>query len=286
MSMKIKARRWLIVIIFLLPIAALATWAFLIEPNRLVINEQTIYLPNWKETLGSVKIAAISDLHVGSPFVDVEKLQAVVTKTNRSQPDLIVLLGDYMVRDTWDSTPVEPEIIAEALKGLRAPLGVFAVLGNHDHWYHAGKVRSALENAGIRVLENEVVGIQKGDETFWLVGLADAWTGKDDIAGTSQKIPLNEPAIVLTHNPDILPRLPAALRLTLAGHTHGGQVNIPLLGRRIVPSEFGERYAAGHIEENGKQLFVTTGIGTSVFPVRFRVPPEIVLLNIWKRPDL
>jgi predicted MPP superfamily phosphohydrolase len=86
--------------------------------------------------------------------------------------------------------------------------------------------------------------------------------------------------IALTHNPDILPRLPTLLQLTLAGHTHGGQVNIPLLGRRIVPSEFGQRYAAGHIEEAGKHLFVTTGIGTSVFPVRFRVRPEIAVLTL------
>lgn len=272
----------MLLLILLVPIIILGAWSLLIEPNRLVIHEQNIYLPNWKEALGTLKIAAIADLHAGSPFIDVGKLREVVAKTNQSQPDLIVLLGDYMVRDTWDKTPLEPEVIAEALKDLRAPLGVFAVLGNHDHWYDAEKVDSALENAGIRVLENEVVEIQKSGQTFWLVGLADAWTGKDDIAGTSQKIPPDEPAIVLTHNPDILPRLPATMHLTLAGHTHGGQVNLPLLGRRIVPSEFGERYAAGHVEEDGKQLFVTTGVGTSILPVRFRVPPEIAILTIQK----
>ncbi len=185
-----------------------------------------------------------------------------------------------MVRDTWHSKTVEPQVIAETLKDLRAPLGVYAVLGNHDWWYDGGKVREALENAGIRVLDNEVAQLQKNDQTFWLVGLADAWTGRDDIAGTTQKVPAGQPAIAITHNPDILPRLTSILQLTLAGHTHGGQVNLPFLGRRIVPSEFGQRYAAGHVEEAGKRLFVTTGIGTSVFPVRFRVPPEIAVLTV------
>ncbi len=283
--MKTNKTRLAIGMIVVLPFLILGAWAFVIEPNRLVIHEETIYLPNWLEPLDGTRVAAISDIHAGSPFINVEKLHQVVARTNGLHPDVIVLLGDFMVRDTWDSTPVEPEVIAQALKDLQAPLGVFAVLGNHDHWYNAEKVRAALENAGIRVLENDVTRLQKNGAAFWLAGLADAWTGKDDIAGTAKRVPVDEPAIVLTHNPDILPRLPSTLRLTLAGHTHGGQVNIPLLGRRIVPSEYGERYAAGHIEEDGKQLFVTTGIGTSVFPVRFRVPPEIALLNIRKIPN-
>lgn len=258
----------------------LASWAFVIEPNRLVVHEETIALAHWPSALNGLRIAAIADVHAGSPFIDADKLRLLVQRTNETKPDVIVLLGDYMVEDSWHSKQTAPEAIAEALKGLQAPLGVFAVLGNHDWSYNGTKVRTALESQGIRVVDNDVVRLERNGQPFWLVGIADAWSQTDDIAGTAKKIPTGEPAIALTHNPDILPRFPPAFQLTLAGHTHGGQVNLPFLGRRIVPSEFGQRYAAGHIEEEGKHLFVTTGIGTSIFPVRFRVPPEIAVLTL------
>jgi len=129
-------------------------------------------------------------------------------------------------------------------------------------------------------MDNDVVRLEKNGQAFWLVGIADAWSLSDDIAGTASRVPPGEPAIALTHNPDILPRFQQSFLLTFAGHTHGGQVNLPFLGRRIVPSEFGQRYAAGYIQEEGKHMFVTTGIGTSVFPVRFRVPPEIAVITL------
>lgn len=279
--MKKRNKAWLlglgVTVAFLLFLAA---WAFLIEPNRLIVHEETIEIKQWPSALSGLKVAALSDIHAGSPFIDVDKLRLIVDKTNSAKPDVIVLLGDYVVRDAWHSTLIEPEVIAQTLKGLQAPLGVYAVLGNHDWWYNERKVRAALETAGIRVVDNDVVQLKKNGQAFWFVGLADAWTGRDDILGTSARVPVGEPAIALTHNPDILPRLPPTLPLTLAGHTHGGQVNLPLLGRLIVPSMFGQRYAAGHVEESGKHLFVTTGIGTSVFPVRFRVPPEIAVLTL------
>lgn len=258
----------------------LALWAFVIEPNRLVVHEETIALTHWPSALNGLRIAAIADIHAGSPFIDAAKLRLIVERTNETKPDVIVLLGDYMVRDSWHSKRMVPEAIAEALHELRAPFGVYAVLGNHDWWYDRTRVRAALEGQGIRVVDNDVVRLQRNGHAFWLVGIADAWSLTDDIAGTAKRVPTGEPAIALTHNPDILPRFPPAFHLTLAAHTHGGQVNLPFLGRLIVPSEFGQRYAAGHIEEEGKHLFVTTGIGTSVFPVRFRVPPEIAVLTL------
>jgi hypothetical protein len=277
---KQSKRRLLICTTVGAPLLLLALWAFVIEPNRLVVHEETITLPRWPSALNGLRVAAISDIHAGSPFIDADKLRLLVERTNATNPDVIVLLGDYMVRDTWHSTEVAPEVICEALKHLRAPLGVYAVLGNHDWWYDRVRVRAVFEAQGIRVIDNDVVQLERNGQAFWVVGIADAWSLADDIAGTAKRIPAGEPAIALTHNPDILPRFPPEFQLTLAGHTHGGQVNLPLLGRRIVPSMFGERYAAGHIEEEGKHLFVTTGVGTSVFPVRFRVPPEIALLTL------
>jgi hypothetical protein len=136
----------------------------------------------------------------------------------------------------------------------------------------------ALEDVGIRVLENDVAVVQRQDQEFWLAGLGDFWTRPQRINETLMKGPAGKPLIALTHNPDIFPRVPGSVPLTLAGHTHGGQVNFPVLGRLVLPSQY--RYAAGHVQEAGHHLFVTTGIGTSIFPVRFRVPPEIVILTI------
>ncbi|HXM36140.1 MAG TPA: metallophosphoesterase [Pyrinomonadaceae bacterium] len=262
---------------------SLWVWAFLIEPNRLILHKETLVLENWPKALDSLRVAVISDIHAGSPFIDSAKLQKIVATTNQTNPDLILILGDLMITDRIYKHPVDPETIAGALKGLHARLGVYAVLGNHDWWFDGRRVWRALEEVGIRVLENDVTQIQVNGHKFWLWGLSDLNTRPQNIAGTFQRIPPNDAVIAMTHNPDIFPDIPASVALTLAGHTHGGQVNLPFAGRMIVPSRFGQKYAAGHIQEGNRHLFVTTGIGTSILPVRFRVPPEIVLLTLKSR---
>jgi predicted MPP superfamily phosphohydrolase len=261
-------------------VASLAIWSFLIEPNRLIVHSETIQIDNWPKELSGLRIAVIADIHAGGPFINDEKLQKIVATTNALNPDLIILLGDYMSPNSWHSHRVEPEVTAASLKDLKAPLGVYSILGNHDWWYDGEKVRRAFEQNGIRVLEDEVAEIKWRERSFWLVGLADLWTRSQHIDETIAKTPPGSTIIALTHNPDIFPRLPPSVPLLLAGHTHGGQVNLPLIGRPVVSSRFGPRYSAGHVFENGHHLFVTTGIGTSILPVRFRVPPEIVILTI------
>ncbi|HZE70150.1 MAG TPA: metallophosphoesterase [Pyrinomonadaceae bacterium] len=259
----------------------LAAWAFLIEPNRLVIHEETISLSNWPRNLDGLRVAALADFHAGSPFVDEQKLRRIVLETNQTSPDLIVLLGDFMIDPGLHKPRIEPEIIAGILKDFRARFGVYAVLGNHDWGYNGYRVRKALESTGvIKVLENEVAQIDVNGGSLWLAGLVDKWTRIQDVDGTLRKIPAGQTVIALTHNPDIFPMIPPSVSLTLAGHTHGGQVNFPFVGRLIVPSDYGQKYAAGLIVEQGKPLFVTTGIGISIFPVRFRVPPEIAILTL------
>lgn len=275
-----RRRRLIFAGVVAAPFLLLALWAFVIEPSRLIVHEKTIAMAAWPISLNGLRIAALADVHAGSPFIDADKLRLIVERTNATRPDVIVLLGDYMVHESWHSNQIAPEEIAATLQNLRAPLGVYAVLGNHDWWHDPNRVRRALESHGIKVVDNDVVRLEKNGTAFWIVGIADAWSLSDDIAGTAKRIPNGEPAIAITHNPDILPRFPPAFLLTLAGHTHGGQVNLPFLGRRIVPSMFGQRYAAGYVQEEGKHMFVTTGIGTSVFPVRFRVPPEIAVLTL------
>jgi uncharacterized protein len=275
-----KKRIRVALVIILLFLAGLAFWAFLIEPNRLIVHPETIQIVNWPKELSGLRIAIVSDIHTGGPFINDRKLKDIVDRTNALNPHLIVLLGDYMSPNSWHSHRVEPEVTAAALKNLKAPLGVYSVLGNHDWWYNGEKVRRAFEQNGIRVLDDEVAEIKWGDGSFWLVGLADLWTRPQHISETIAKVPPGATIIALTHNPDIFPRLPPSVPLLLAAHTHGGQVNFPLIGTPIVPSRFGAKYTAGHLFENGHHLFVTTGIGTSILPVRFRVTPEIAILTI------
>jgi len=258
----------------------LGVWSFYIEPSSLTTQRVTLKIPHWLPELKGLKIAVLSDLHVGSPYIDLAKVRLVVARTNAENPDLIVILGDYLTQNTLGASFVYPEPIAEALKGLRAPLGVVSVLGNHDWWFDGEHVTKALRGAGIVVLENQAYRLQFNGKPFWIGGLADLMTRRPDIAGTLREVNDDNPVILIAHNPDSFPRVPSGVSLTIAGHTHGGQVNLPLLGRLIVPSYYGQRYASGHIVEGGRHLFVSTGIGTSIIPVRFRVPPAIDILTL------
>jgi hypothetical protein len=167
---------------------------------------------------------------------------------------------------------------------LESQFGSFAVLGNHDWWLDGPRVGAALELARITLLEDSATAIAVAGQPLWLAGVSDFWEGEHDVRSALLQVPEAAPVILFTHNPDIFPEVPARVSLTVAGHTHGGQVNLPLIGRPIVPSQFGQRYAAGHVVENGRNLFVSTGLGTSILPVRFRVPPEIVVLTVRRRP--
>jgi len=169
------------------------------------------------------------------------------------------------------------------LGALEAPLGVHAVLGNHDYWHDAAEVRGALEAAGIAVYDDASVPLSLEACQFWLTGIDDLWEGAPDIDAALAPVPPGAPTLAFTHNPDLFPDVPDRVTLTIAGHTHGGQVRLPWLGRPIVPSRFGERFAAGHVVEAGRHLFVSTGLGTSILPVRFRVPPEVSVLTLRSR---
>jgi predicted MPP superfamily phosphohydrolase len=265
---------------------ALAIWAFLIEPNRLVVNETKIALPNWPVGLNNLKIVAIGDIHGGSNFIDEAKIRLVVTRANEQQPDLIVLLGDYVTGGEGVPPRMTPEVIAANLKGLTAKYGVYAVLGNHDWWTDGPRMQRALESIGVVVIDKDAVPIDRDGQVLWLMGVPDFTTHwPADMTPALAKINGSGPVIALTHSPDTFPELMKDPRmdkvvLTLAAHTHGGQVNLPGMGRLVVPSLYGQLYAAGLVRNGQHAVFVTTGIGTSVLPLRFRVPPEIAVLNL------
>ena len=264
----------------ILLIALLIFWGFLIEPGRLVVRQQTIQIANWPSELNGLKVAVLSDIHVDDWFVNERKVRTIVERTNQLQPELIVILGDYMSGDGIVKSRVDPRVFAPILKELRAPLGVYSVLGNHDWWDDGKKLSQELALNGIKVLENETAQVNARNRSLWLVGLADLWEGPQRINETIEKVPQGEPIIALTHNPDIFPKLPQHVPLLLAGHTHGGQVRFPFIGSVVHSTNMGDRYARGHIFENNHHLFVTSGIGTSIMPVRFAVTPEIVLLTL------
>lgn len=261
-------------------LVALAGWGFWWEPASLSTREYDLVLPGWPAAAGDLRIAVLADLHTGSPHNDLEKLQEVVRATNRAHPDLILLAGDFVIQGVVGGQFVEPEASARVLRSLQATLGVYAVLGNHDWWLDGARVRSALEAEGIPVLEDRAIPLVFNRIPFWLVGVSDFWEAAHDVRRALTGVDDASPVIVVTHNPDVFPEIPERVALTVAGHTHGGQVAVPGLGRPIVPSQFGERYAIGHIVEGGRHLFVSTGIGTSILPVRFRVPPEISIVTI------
>ena len=272
-------RTWRLAAFTVGALVALTGYAFLVEPARLVVNRQQLDIPNWPAALAGLRVALLSDIHVGSPHWGPDHVRVLVERVNAEQPDLILLAGDYMIHDVKFGTRVPERAVAELMSEFRAPLGVVAVLGNHDGW-HGTVLRPQLEATGVRVLDDEVHIIEARGTRFCVLGLADeqvrARTPRQELALAPSGMPL----LVLVHEPDIFPDLDARASLTLAGHTHGGQVRLPFIGPPIVRSRYGARYAAGHYVEAGRQMFVTTGIGTSVWPVRFGVTPEYVILTL------
>ena len=270
-------------------------YVYFVEPFRLVASQKDIRVRDWNPAFNGLKIVLISDIHGGSNGATEEKLRAVVVKANEQNADLIMLLGDYVSEtDGAGSTLKMPmSVIADNLKGLKAKYGVFAVLGNHDGYYGDEIVSAELRRAGYKVLDGELAIIEKNGQKLRILGLKDHQKIKswEDFSIEAKKILAENEAsgdvIVLEHSPDVLPVITGDLliskdlKLMFSGHTHGGQVWLPIIGTPVIPSSYGQKYAYGHIRDNGLDLFVTSGIGTSILPFRFFVPPEIAVLTIY-----
>ena len=258
---------------------SLAAWAAWLEPASLRTDEVALDL-KWPSRR-TLRVSVLTDLHVGSPFNGMSKLRAAVDRSNAASPDIVCILGDLVIQGVVGGRFVPPETIATELGRLRAPAGIVAVLGNHDGWFDHNRVRRAIEQRGIRVIEDTAVKIETGAGPLWAAGVSDWWTGRHDIKAALARVPDDGiPVLLLTHNPDIFPMVPSRVTLTLAGHTHGGQVRVPFYGPPIVPSRYGQRFAAGHVVEGGRHLYVATGVGTSILPVRFLVPPAVTILTL------
>jgi predicted MPP superfamily phosphohydrolase len=250
-------------------------YGFWWEPDSLRLHEYDIALD--VPALKGLSIAVIADLHAGAPYIDAAKIDQVVARTNAARPDLILLAGDYVSDRADGSLRLPLDVIAEHLKGLSAPLGVYAVLGNHDMTVGRRRVTAALGQAGILILRNAHVAIGRTAGTLVIAGFGDPPRLDRTLAGLD-----GSKVICLMHRPDPFPQLPATCALTIAGHTHGGQVALPLVQSWAMAraSSLGVRYARGVIREKGHVLFVSPGIGTSSIALRLGVPPEISLLRI------
>jgi len=273
-------------------------YAYFIEPNRLVVTQKEIVIKGWDPAFDGLRIAMISDIHGGSNGASAEQIRRVVETTNAQDPDLIVLLGDYVsqgsTRQPSHERPLRMPMreVADNLAGLKAKHGVFAVLGNHDGWYGDAEITAELTRVGYRVLQNEIIVVHQNGVPLRIFGMKDhlklaSWDTFDAmVRSVVAANPKDGQIVVLEHSPDILyilnywKDLNPDLKLMLAGHTHGGQVWLPIIGAPLVPSSVGQRYARGHVNEEGVDMFVTSGIGTSILPFRFMVPPEIAVVTI------
>ncbi len=268
--------------------ATTAGYAGAIEPYELQTTRYTLTPPGWPARQ-RLSIGVVADLHAGGPNMGLERIREVVDATNALGADLIVLLGDYFATHRFVTEVVPHMAWAAELARLKAPLGVHAIFGNHDWWHDIHGTRAALAHVGIPVLENDAVAIGEPGLGFWLAGLGDQlayrlgrrhYRGVDDLPGTLKRITNDDPVILLAHEPDIFTRVPERVSLTLAGHTHGGQVRVPFLWHAWVPSSYGARFAYGHIVEGGRHMIVSGGLGTSGLPVRMGSPPEILRIDL------
>ena len=256
--------------------------------HGLVITDYALTPPRWPAG-HRLTIAVVADLHAGGPNMGLERVHQVVDAANILQCDLTVILGDYFATHRFVTEVVPPKAWAGELVRLRAPLGVYSILGNHDWWYGIEQVRAALAGERIPVMENDAVLLGEPGRRFWLAGLGDQiayrlghrqFRGVDDLPGTLAKVTTDDPVILLVHEPDIFTDVPERVSLTLAGHTHGGQIRLPMIPPVWAPSACGACFAYGHIVERGRHMIVSGGLGTSIVPLRLGVSPEIVRITL------
>jgi predicted MPP superfamily phosphohydrolase len=253
---------------------------------NLEITKQPIRLARLPRAFHGFRIAQLSDIHVG-PFMSEEEIRKYVRIANDLRPDLVVLTGDFV---TWDASTA-PAVV-NALCGLKAPLGVFGSLGNHDAWAGAEDLLAELfAKGGVRILRQERVAITTGKESFNLMGLDFTNSRSISVGGwhlSSRKLEgvesLMAPEtanILLSHNPDSFERAAQlGVDLSLAGHTHGGQLALEFISPEIAPSRIVTPYVAGWFQRPGGQLYVNRGIGTIAAPMRVGAPPEITVYEL------
>ncbi|KGF68401.1 metallophosphoesterase [Hoeflea sp. BAL378] len=283
-----------------LTLVATAAYPFAEVFGKPRITTYALTPPGWPAGL-KLRAAVIADIHACEPWMTVSRIEAICRQAMDLEPDIILLLGDYVSGTKLVTGTVDSSEWSAALGALRAPLGVHAILGNHDYWHDLTFQRDqtavpfvvdALQGSGIATYVNQAVRIEKGGHGFWLAGLGDqlallpgaahgrgSMRGIDDLDAALAGIPDGEAVVLMAHEPDIFPPVDPRVSLTLCGHTHGGQLN--LFGWRPFSASRGSaRFPAGHFAVDGRELIVSRGLGCSVLPLRIGAYPEILLLDL------
>ncbi|MBQ9244819.1 metallophosphoesterase [bacterium] len=262
-----KKTFWITLITLLIVI--LGMYSHYIEPNKLNIVNYTIE----DAALSGLKIVFASDFHVR----DMERLDKVVKLINEENPDFVLSVGDFVEGHKFNHAAVAIEDIAKKLTEINSKYGFYTSFGNHETWYSKERAINALTAENIVVLLNNNTYIDINGKKVYIAGIEDELTEHPDITAALEGT--ENPVILLTHSPDVFPDVPESVNLTLAGHTHGGQIRIPLLGPIYTASKYYDKYAQGLIVENNKKMIVTRGVGYSILPFRFNCPPEIVVIE-------
>jgi predicted MPP superfamily phosphohydrolase len=248
---------------------------FLPDPE---VTETDIWLRRLPVAFNGLRIVHLTDVH-HSLFTPLADIQRAVHLANLLRPDLVALTGDYV---TLSRTYIWP--VVRALGKLRARLGVFAVLGNHDFQVDADQITQALSVQRIRVLRNSHFALGTRSTRLWILGVDDLWWDADDLPAALRSVPAREPKILLCHNPLGVRQAAAhGIDFVLSGHTHGGQVRLPVVGSVYGRTKLGKRFVEGWNRLDGTQIYVSRGIGKVLLPLRLGCPPEIACLRL-RRP--
>jgi predicted MPP superfamily phosphohydrolase len=255
-----------------------------------IVREASVAMPNWPEGSAPIKVLLIADTHVAGPDMSPERLTRILRQLNATKPDLILLAGDYISEKAVATHIYTPAELAAPFAVLKAQLGIVAVPGNHDHWADLDGIIAELRKNGVTVIANSAV--KRGP--LVIGGVDDDYTDHDNLAATYAAMDALEvqgakaPRLLLTHGPDVVPDLPTPVGAVLTGHTHCGQIVLPLIGAISYVSRYGDRFACGDIKDKGpdgaiQRVFVTAGLGTSILPLRYGAHPDVWLITLGPR---
>ncbi|EGF91928.1 calcineurin-like phosphoesterase family protein [Asticcacaulis biprosthecium C19] len=276
-----------------LGVIAMAADAFWFEPRSTVVSEFDVEVPAWPKDTAPLRVVLLSDIHVDDVHMPPERVRKIAEQVAGLKPDVILLAGDYIGGDVFKgrkefgARPMRsPEMIAldeeglRALDSFKAPLGTYAVMGNHDCWWDCDRVREIFAETQVTFLENRAFRIERPSGDVWILGVEDGQTQNPDFPATAAQAPAGAATLTLTHNPGLFDWESNHAPIQLSGHSHAGQVRLPLIGAPVRVVRHTEDTADGYEVINGRILIVTRGLGSSGIPVRFGAPPQIMLLNI------
>ncbi len=285
-----RRRGWIIAGIIAALAAAWALDAFWFEPESLAETVLDVQVPAWPSTTAPLHVALLSDIHADHIHMTPARIRAIAARVNALHPDIVLLAGDYVGADGLRRGSARlrqnrPDGAFEdlglgALGAFRAPLGTYAIMGNHDCYWDCAHVRATLAAAHVTLLENRAAKLARPDGDVWIEGIEDGQTQRPDFVATAAQVPPGTASFVLVHNPGLFDWASNRAALQLSGHTHAGQVRLPLIGAVVRMSKHTEDTAKGWTIIDDRILVVTRGLGESGLPVRFGAPPQIMMLTL------